>query len=244
MSFYEKIAARAEHNEVLFHTGKAVQLCLLKLKGSVSYGRSRIIADYLNSHPVSKLQLGSGPKLLDGWLNTDCSLFFRSKCFLDVTRPFPVKDQTFDYVFAEHLIEHLTYPQGFAMLQECYRVLKPGGNLRVACPDLRIIVGLYAADKTDAQKQYIKTMVDNSLPHLKIYKVSFVINNSVRNWGHQFIYDQETLAGAMESIGFAKLTRFAPMESDDPNLRGLESHGPGYEAKCFETLVLQAKRPN
>jgi predicted SAM-dependent methyltransferase len=244
MSLYEKIAAKAERNEILFHLGKATQLSLLKLKGLVSFGRSGVIADYFKTHPVRKLQLGSGQKLLDGWLNTDCSLVFKSKCFLDVAGRFPFEDNSFDFVFTEHLIEHLVYPEGFAMMQECYRVLKPGGSLRVACPDLQIITGLYAAEKTEAQKQYIKTMVDACLPHIRIYKESFVINNAVRNWGHKFLYDQETLAAAMKSIGFADVKRYAPCESDIPDLQGLESHGPGYEAKCFETLVLQAKRPN
>jgi predicted SAM-dependent methyltransferase len=243
MSFYEKISAKAEHNEILFHLGKATQLSLLKLKGMTRFGRSGVIKDYFNSHPIRKVQLGSGLKLLEGWLNTDCSLFFKSKCFLDVTRRFPFEDKSVDYVFTEHLIEHLVYPEGLAMLRESFRVLKPGGSIRVACPDLRAIIGLYAAEKTEAQKQYIKTSVDNSLPHIRIYKESFVINNAVRNWGHKFIYDEETLAAALESAGFTGVTRFNPCESNDPNLQNLESHGPGYEAKDFETQVLQAKRP-
>ena len=131
MSLYEKIAARAERNEILFHLGKATQLGLLYLKScvsGVSIKRSRLVNDYLRSHPIAKLQLGSGTNLLNDWLNTDCSLFFPSNCFLDVTRPFPFKDGTFEYVFSEHLIEHLTYPQGVSMLKESYRVLKPGGR--------------------------------------------------------------------------------------------------------------------
>jgi len=243
LSFYEKIASKAEHNEILFHLGKATQLSLLKLKGFVSFGRSGVIRDYLNTHPVRKLQLGSGLKLLDGWLNSDCSLVFKSKCFLDVTARFPLEDKSFDYVYTEHLIEHLTYLEGLSLLRESFRVLKPGGSIRVACPDLRIIVGLYAPEKTEAQKQYIKSSVDASLPHIRIYKESFVINNDVRNWGHKFLYDEETLAAALESAGFTEVKRFKPAESNDPNLQNLESHGPGNEGKYFITLVLQAKRP-
>lgn len=244
MSLYENIAARAEHNEILFHLGKATQLFLLKCKGAVAFGRSRIIADYLRDHPVRKLQLGSGLKLLDGWLNTDCSLFFKAKCFMDVTRPFPMADKIFDYVFTEHLIEHLTYPEGLAMLKECHRVLKPGGGIRVACPDLSIIVGLCVAEKTEAQRQYIKYGVDTSLPHIRIYKESFVINNDMRNWGHKFLYDEETLRATLESAGFVGVKRFNSCESDDANLQGLESSGPGNEAKLFVTQVLQARRPD
>lgn len=243
MSLYQKIAARAEHNEILFHLGKATQLFLQKCKGMVCFGRARLIADYLRNHPVRKLQLGSGLKLLDGWLNTDCSLTFKAKCFLDLTRPFPLPDKTFDYVFSEHVIEHFTYPEGIAMLKESCRVLKPGGSIRVACPDLRVYTGLFSAEKTALQEQLIKSEVDSSLPHIRIYKESFVLNNALRNWGHKFVYDEETLRLALESAGFVEIKRFQPGESDDANLQGLEYRGPGQEMKLFQTQVLQAKRP-
>ncbi len=243
MSLYENIAVRAERNEILFHLGKATQLVLLYLKGCVSLNRSRLINNYLTSHPIAKLQLGSGTNLLKGWLNTDCSLFFPSDCFLDVTRPFPFSGQTFEYVFTEHLIEHLTYPQGVFMLKESYRVLKPGGKLRVACPDLRIIVQLCSPEKTEGQLKHMKWMVDHSLPEIGIYKESFVINNAFRNWGHKFIYDQETLSASLEKIGFIEVVRREPDESHDPHLRGIESHELGWEVKYFETMVLEAKKP-
>jgi predicted SAM-dependent methyltransferase len=244
MSLYEKIAARAEHNEILFHLGKATQLFLLKCKGLVAFGRAGVIADYVKTHTVRKLQLGSGLKLMEGWLNTDCSLFFKSKCFVDVTAPFPLPDQTFDYAFCEHVIEHLSYPEGLAMLKESYRVLKPGGGVRIACPDLRVFIDLFSAEKTPMQRQYIKSVVNTLVPRIGIYEESFVLNNYMRNWGHKFVYDEETLRIALESAGFVDIKRFQPAESDDPNLRGLEYHGPGYEEKCFETMVLQGKRPN
>ena len=244
MSLYEKIAARAERNEILFYLGKATQLSLLKVKGALSFGRGRIISDYLKNHSVRKLQLGSGLKLIDGWLNSDCSLFFKSKCFIDVTAPFPLADKTFDYVFTEHVIEHLTYEEGQAMLKESYRVLKPGGGIRVSCPDLRVYIALFTPEKTPAQQQFIKMSVDNLPSDIHIYKESFVINNSLRNWGHKFVYDEETLTLALESAGFVGVKRWTPGESDDPNLQGLEDRGPKHEGKCFESQILQARRPN
>jgi len=243
MGLYDRIAVRSERSEILSHAGHAVRLSLQHIKGATAVGRSRFFAEYMNANSVRKLQLGSGPKVLDGWLNTDCRLGFPSKGFLDVTQRFPMEDETFDYAFSEHLIEHLTYLQGLAMLRECHRVLKPGGTIRVACPDLRIIVGLCAPEKTEAQRCYIKSMVDAWLPDIGAYSEAFVINNAVRNWGHKFLYDEETLTAALSSAGFTEARRFLPCESDDPNLERLETPRLEDEAKFFETLVIQATKP-
>ena len=98
----------------------------------ISHANSmNMINKYLQSHSVRKLQLAAGGNLLEGWLNTDAFMltsYFspinKNLIYLDVTKPFPFEDNTFDYIYSEHLIEHLTYEQGLFMMQECFRVLK------------------------------------------------------------------------------------------------------------------------
>lgn len=46
--------------------------------------------------------------------------------------PFPFKDETFDLVFANHILEHL--PNWWECLNECARVLKPGGKIEIWVP--------------------------------------------------------------------------------------------------------------
>ena len=208
--------------------------------------RSRVVARYLKSHQIRKLEIGAWPNIREGWLHTDAYPTSRRIVFLDAKRPFPFEDGTFDYIFSEHQIEHLTYKEGLFMLGECYRVLKPGGKIRVATPDLETLVGLYAAEKSDLQQRYIRWITDKFLPEIGVYRESFVINNAFRNWWHQFIYDRATLQSAMEEIGFTDVTRYTPGESDDEGLRGIESHGKSAgneDMNCFETMVLEAKRP-
>lgn len=238
--FYERLTAKAESSEILFNQGKVVQLLLQKMKGLTAFRRRRIVRDYVATHPVRKLQLGSGLKLMEGWLNTDCSLVFKSPCFLDVTRPFPIENAQFDYVFTEHLIEHLTFKEGQNLLRESFRVLKPGGKIRVACPDLMKVIGLYTAPRSAAREQYIKHCVDCSLGDIGTYNECFVINNAVRNWGHKFLYDEQTMKLAMERAGFEDVVRCEVCVSSDPSLKNLESFGQGYEAKCYETIVMEA----
>ena len=49
--------------------------------------------------------------------------------------PFPFPDASFEGVFASHVVEHLSRP--LALLDEAFRVLKPGGSIYLECPSNR-----------------------------------------------------------------------------------------------------------
>jgi len=89
--------------------------------------RTAAIRAYLGAHAVRRLHLGAGGNLLPGWLNSDVSPLNSNVSYLDATDPFPFGDCTFDYVFCEHFIEHISYDKGQSALRECYRVLRPEG---------------------------------------------------------------------------------------------------------------------
>jgi predicted SAM-dependent methyltransferase len=210
--------------------------------------RRSVVDAYFAKHLVRKLHLGTGPDfLLDGWLASDLNPHYdRGIVYLDATQPFPFEDRAFEYVFSEHQIEHLTYPEGLFMLRECLRVLKPGGKLRLATPDLRVYLDLFARDLTDQQKRYIRYHMDKFLPGVGLYHPALVLNNEARNWGHRFLYDATTLEDALKKAGFVSLKRCASGESDDPNLKGIEFHGKvvkNEEMNAFETMVFEAQRP-
>lgn len=46
-------------------------------------------------------------------------------------------------VYHSHLLEHFSRHNALNFAQECYRVLKPGGIIRVAVPDLERIARMY-----------------------------------------------------------------------------------------------------
>ncbi len=52
---------------------------------------------------------------------------FRRLSYLDVTRPFRFDDETFEAVYASHLLEHLDPGVAQSCLKEAHRVLRPGG---------------------------------------------------------------------------------------------------------------------
>src|ERR1051326_5853954 len=110
---------------------------------------------YIGSHQVRKLQIGAGPIALPGWLGTDLWPT-KSIIFLDATKRFPIGDHTFDYIHSEHMIEHLSWVEGQFMLQECRRILKPGGTIRVGTPDLRVYSNLYDCMEGSFADRYIR----------------------------------------------------------------------------------------
>lgn len=68
---------------------------------------------------------------------------FRSVRYLNVAKSFPYADGTFDYVYSSHLLEHLYPEQASFCLREIYRVMKEGGIVRLAVPDLDQIIASY-----------------------------------------------------------------------------------------------------
>ena len=206
-------------------------------------GNHGAVEQYLQSHTVTKLQIGSGFNHIPGWLQTDIAPRSDDVAYLDAAKPFPIADGTFDYVFSEHMIEHISWREGLQMLRECRRVLKPGGVLRIATPDLAVLVGLYQGDRGALADRYIKWITDRFLPDIGVYKAPFVINNAFRNWGHKFLYDGEVLEMAMGEVGFVDIVRCAPGESAHADLRGIEAHGVAIdneEMNAFETMVFEA----
>jgi predicted SAM-dependent methyltransferase len=197
--------------------------------------RRKQIRRYLEAHDVRKLQLGAGEHPRDGWLNTDLHGYGRSDLvYLDVRKPFPLPDASFDFVYCEHMLEHLTYGEGQRCLRECLRVLKPGGRIRIATPSLEQLAKLY--DGSDLAKRYLRWAIGTLEPEADVPLPGVVINNFFRSWGHRFIYDRQTLRHALGEAGFVDIEEHAVGE--------LEQHLPEEpELNAYETFVLEARRP-
>jgi len=209
-------------------------------------------ARYVAAHSIRKLQIGTGPNPLPGWLNTDLhpDIYPERReeiFFLDATKRFSLPDQSFDYVFSEHQVEHVGEADARRMLRECFRVLRSSGRIRIATPDLAAIVALYQEPLDEAKRHYldwVMAKLDSQLP--REVARCYVVNQMFSAYGHRFVYDASTLAALLKEAGFVDVVRYMPGVSDDPALIGLESHGRaiGDEAvNRFETMALEARRP-
>jgi predicted SAM-dependent methyltransferase len=209
-----------------------------RLRRAMLRSDERLRNDYLHKTARPKLHIGSGWRRLDGWLNTDIELI-PDVMRMDATQRFPFGDKTFQYVYTEHMIEHVPYQKGVCILQECYRVMREGGVIRVITPDLAAIVGLYRSELCADQQEYLLWLCQTFAQECPSNSVS-AINAMFRQWGHQFIYDEETLTESMRAAGFRSLKRCALGESPHLDLQNMENQQRYPEGLLnFESVALE-----
>ena len=219
----------------------ALYRSLHKLKRNTSGSDKKIIHEYFAQQKIKKLQLGCGENILEGWLNSDFFPKAGDVIHIDATIAFPFEDRTFDYVYSEHMIEHIPYPSGHSMLKESWRVLKDGGKIRISTPDLAFLIALYRPEKTELQEEYIRRSSKDCGAALACD--TFVINNFVRAWKHTFIYDEKVLRFSLEQAGFVDIVKLALNESEDAALRNLENEHRSPEGFLrLETLTLEGTK--
>jgi len=89
------------------------------------------------------LNIGCGRRYHRDWVNLDLESNDSNVIRHDVNKGIPFEQGHFDAVYHSHILEHLDPGDGQKLIQECYRVLKPGGVLRIVVPDLECIARLY-----------------------------------------------------------------------------------------------------
>ena len=89
------------------------------------------------------LNVGCGRRFHASWTNIDLDSCDPEVQQHDITQGLPFKDDSFDAVYHSHVLEHLDPRDGEALLDECFRVLKPNGVLRIVVPNLEQIATLY-----------------------------------------------------------------------------------------------------
>lgn len=77
---------------------------------------------------MKRVQFGCGGNRLPGFENHDSEV--------DITKRLPYGDTEVDFVFVEHVLEHVSAPDSLRFMDEAYRILKPGGVLRICVPVL------------------------------------------------------------------------------------------------------------
>lgn len=82
-----------------------------------------------------KLNLGSGKRPREGWVNVDISADCQPELVCDLTQtPWPWSDAVVEQVYCNHLFEHLDGRQRIAFMEELWRVLVPGGQALIVTP--------------------------------------------------------------------------------------------------------------
>jgi SAM-dependent methyltransferase len=189
---------------------------------------------------MTKIQFGSSGNLLDGWTNLQ-----EHEC--DISKPLPFQSDSADFLFLEHVLEHVTPHEGYRFLKEALRVLKPGGVVRIIVPDIEKI-WLHCDDR------YLSLLQEGMknwwpaaglmLPH-NGYRPTEVdaVESLIFCHGHKSIYNENLLMLLMEVAGF-DVTPCDYMKSQYPELNEIDSHWKymGLENCILESCVAEGTK--
>jgi SAM-dependent methyltransferase len=120
---------------------------------------------------------------------------------LDISEALPFGDGCVDWVYAEHLIEHVPPPVGIGWLTEVRRILAPGGLLRITTPDLsKYAQGYVTGDGFFARhrRRLRTTRVGPPMPERR----AFMFNQIFYLYGHRWLYDLDELRYVLGRAGF------------------------------------------
>lgn len=135
------------------------------------------------------------------------------------------------------------------MLKEIFRIMKPGGHIKISTPNLQqYLVNYFDNEHLKAEKEkFVKDWIYggfhkavNYIPVTNYYSAHFV-NDIFLNYDHQFIYDFIALAGLLENAGFTNIMDVSLKQSVHTGFQNIETH-TGTIEKYF-TLSVEAQKP-
>jgi len=162
------------------------------------------------------LNLGCGEIFHKDWLNIDYVSTSPYVNQYDLSQGIPCMNDTIDVVYHSHILEHFSKSEGEKFIQECYRVLKKGGIIRIVIPDLKTIVQEYLYCYASAKEKEDKLTEAN-------YEWSMIelIDQLVREesggemlkyWGRDTLINEETLEKRIGSV-YKKYRNFKPNQT-------------------------------
>jgi SAM-dependent methyltransferase len=147
-----------------------------------------------------KLNLGCYDRKIHGFVNVDIRPEVGPDLVDDAFSLTKIKDDSVDLIYCSHMLEHLTFPKAMIALGRWNAVLKEGGVLRLAVPDMEAIFAHYFYWKK-------LPLLYSALWGSQRHEFDF----------HYSGWDYQTLSDALIGAGFSSVRRWSP-ETTDPHM--------------------------
>ncbi|MEM5852944.1 MAG: methyltransferase domain-containing protein [Candidatus Aenigmatarchaeota archaeon] len=163
-----------------------------------------------------KLNIGCGEFPLKGFINLDAIPRTYVDVIADLYYGLPFKDNSFDVVYAGHVIEHLLYESALNLLSEIYRVLKPGGLTYIVIPD---ILKMYSQMDRATFAEAVCIGIPNT-PFVEWYKSKDKTKEAVKllHGVHKTAWTAERLYECVKALPFREVSIEPPIRSRCPYL--------------------------
>jgi len=135
---------------------------------------------------MNNLHLGAGNVYIAGWTNVDLFSNVQSDVYSSVLS-LPFDRESFDLIYACHVLEHLNRHLILSALTHWRDLLKPGGTLRLSVPNFQRICEHYTRYKNI--KEITGLLYGGQKFHLDCHNIAF---------------DYETLVDYLRMVGFTE----------------------------------------
>ena len=160
----------------------------------------------LNKKNLIKLELGSSKKGSNGFTTVDQD---RADITWNLKRGIPLRDESVDFIYSSHLLEHIPYQELMIFLKECKRVLKEDGIFSVCVPNAGYYLNAYFKGEVfECHNVWEEAKVDTGS---KIDQLNYV---AYLNDAHKYLFDDENLVNTLLTAGFSN----AQIREFDSNL--------------------------
>ncbi|MHA3704933.1 class I SAM-dependent methyltransferase [Jatrophihabitans sp. YIM 134969] len=184
-----------------------------------------------------KVNIGSGRKPVDGWINTD--VVRQGHIYLDGLQRWPIPEASVDFVYADNVIEHIPLPDTPAFLRNAFTAMKPGAVIRLATPDVEAVARQYL-ENGELARLGMERNAERGRP-MK-YPVQLIQNVFVGAQHYLgFCHDFHSLSTELAEAGFVNIIRSEAGLSDVPEMHGLEVRA--HPAEIATQLVVEAVKP-
>ena len=128
-------------------------------------------------------------------------------------KKFPFKDNSIEFIYTSHFLEHLYAKELEKLLDECFRILKPGSKISVAVPNARLYIDAYINRKpfVTYEEMFVGGKVNSNSMIDQINYIAYLGGD------HKGMFDEESLVNILIKHGFsdAKLREFDPRFDKD-----------------------------
>ena len=153
------------------------------------------------------------------------------------------------YVYMEHLLENFSFGTVRHILEECHRVLKHGGVIRITIFSYENLLKLYNGNDFHDMEQSVNWNIanyntDGFFPQDKSLRHSLALSNFMNKMQKCYVYDFNAIESLLKSTEFNNICRCNFMESSHSHLDGIcgyKSYMPK-EMYQFETLTIEASK--
>ena len=146
------------------------------------------------------LNIGCGTKVMNGFTNLDNldieGIDYPGTDARDLSK---ISDESIDYIYSCHILEHLPRKDTFKTLQEWNRVLKLGGLIRISVPDWDATV-----------KYYNET---NDLENVLNWIYGGREKETLNEFTHRRIFNFANLRSLLYEAGFKRIERYKPWDT-------------------------------